>query len=437
MDMNSENNQADPVAKPFFVQRSNKVFGPFSLRQIEKGKLDGKFLSTDKVATLDSGPWHDIATADLQALTATSVHEPMSQEVVAAEVVREESATAESAVTNAATAEVVMADIVKAPQALSNHETVSVATPTWKFVAAMVGSGIAACFGFILFISWAFSGSGGQTESGTDENGAFDVASAETTSPSETETEAEPTITPEEKARLDQALAEFGQVISEIRGESGAEAEVNSSDSQPTNDDSYSELDASLLALGPDEACDRAQAMIADTSADSLRTAYLLAHKAASSGNVRAKFILGMCYFAGWGVDKDEASGMYWVEAASNEGEPQAMYLVAGLIQEGRYPDKGMPDILQLLNRSAEAGYTPAADALNEFKVQQVNGLIGALFLSAFSSGDSESYEDSSSMGARMIERRNEETRYWTSRAESAALRGDQAEYEYSKSKIP
>jgi TPR repeat protein len=168
-----------------------------------------------------------------------------------------------------------------------------------------------------------------------------------------------------------------------------------------------------------------------------LRTAYLLAHKAASAGHARAKFMVGMCYFGGWGVEVDEAAGKYWVEDAANQGESQAMYLVAGMIQEGRYPEKGMADVLYWLNRSADAGYAPAADALNEYKVQQVNGLIGALFLSAFSSGDSGSYEDTSSATDRMIERRQEDARYWTSRAESAAFRGDQAEYDYSRSKIP
>lgn len=440
--MSSENPKTDKLAKQFFVQRSTKVFGPFSQRQIEKGKLDGKFLPTDKVSCLPNGPWLEIATANLSVLGEAVADEQVAQEIFAAEVVHGEAAavespTAASVRSEVVAAEVVTADIVVAPQTPTSDDVPQVVYPTWKFVAAVVGSGAAACFVLVLFVSWALTG-GADPKQGEEERVVADVTSSEEVPPLEEAAETEVATTGDEKVSFEQAMAEFGQAIEGLRVDNGAESEVSGSYTPTTSDDSYSELDASLQALSPDEGCERATAIIADTSnTDSLRTAYLLAHKAASAGHARSKFILGMCYFAGWGVEVDDAAGMYWLEAAANQEEPQAMYMVAGLIQEGRFPEKGTSDILYLLNRSAEAGYAPAVDALNEYKVQQVNGLIGALFLSAFSSGDSGSYDDTEAKQQEMWDRRENERRYWTTRAENAAANRDQADYDYSRNKIP
>lgn len=67
--MSSQNNPASIPGTPFFIRRSGKIFGPFSQRQIEKGKLVGKFLPADRISYGQNGPWREIASSDLQALS--------------------------------------------------------------------------------------------------------------------------------------------------------------------------------------------------------------------------------------------------------------------------------------------------------------------------------------------------------------------------------
>lgn len=96
-----------------------------------------------------------------------------------------------------------------------------------------------------------------------------------------------------------------------------------------------------------------------------------------------------------------------------------------------------MNDYLYLLNRSSEAGFEPASAALNEFKLQQVNDLVVALLLSAFSSGESGSYKDAAISKNEDWQRIKNEKHYWTSRAEQAAASGDRAGYDAARSSIP
>ena len=97
MDRNSHMPKDDRPAKRCFVLRATKVFRPFSQQQIEKGKLDGKFLPTDKISHLANGPWQDITTANLVTQNKELVSEQTSIELIKAEVVIAETAAVDSA----------------------------------------------------------------------------------------------------------------------------------------------------------------------------------------------------------------------------------------------------------------------------------------------------------------------------------------------------
>lgn len=433
--MSSEPSPVNPTTKKFFILRATKVFGPFTARQIEKGKLDGKFLPSDQISTLANGPWQDLSTAQLETHPETSTKPKDSNEVVTAELVEPETVEAE----------VVTARIMS-PSLPMNPSITPALYPTWTFVAVMAGSGVAALFGFVLFVSWLLSGPNDAEQAATEaaitqiasanEALASDLISSDTTS-TESSSDSEITTTPEDIERLNKVLAEFEQTVAEIRGDSATQTDAGSSYTPPAITDDYSELADSLLALGPDEACEHASAMIADKNSTDLRTAYLLLDKAAKTGHVRSAFLVGLCYFAGWGVVVDETAGRYWVEHAALNAEPEAMFLYAGMIQEGQYPEKGNSDCLYWLNRSAETGYRPAQDALNEYKLQQLNGLIGAMVLSAFSSGESSSASDEADAQQQAYWERMRERDYWKTRAEHAAANGDQYDYDYSRRMIP
>jgi hypothetical protein len=397
----------------FFVLRGKKVFGPFSQRQIENGKREGKFHTTDKVSNFANGPWLDITPANPESQNEGETGEQSPPEIV--------------------TSDVITAEVVVAPQKPVSDDLTKLGPPPWKFIAAGTGIAAAVCLCLVLFISWVFSDARDPSQTG-DESLAV---AAEDGSYQEESTDSGLAAGSADLDRVNQALAEFNQAIADMRGDSnGSETDTSGSYAPPVNNDSYSELDANLLSLNPDEACEQASAIIADTSTDALRTAYLLLDKSARTGHSRSMFLLALCHFAGWGVEVDEPAGRYWVEKAANSGEMEAMYLFAAMINEGQYPEKGSEDCLYWLGRSADAGYEPAVATMNDYKQKQLNGLVGAVLLSAFGSGDSYSDDERDAQDQNMREymMRRRDAEY---RAERAAARGDMEAYRYEKQNMP
>lgn len=58
--------------------------------------------------------------------------------------------------------------------------------------------------------------------------------------------------------------------------------------------------------------------------------------KAAELGNADAQVVLGGFYFAGFGVERDEAKAARWFRLAAEQGHARAQVLLAGLYKEGR-----------------------------------------------------------------------------------------------------
>lgn len=77
------------------------------------------------------------------------------------------------------------------------------------------------------------------------------------------------------------------------------------------------------------------------------------------SGYASSKYILGCCYYSGWGVDKDRERAISLLKEASSQGVVVATYNLAGFY-DGE-------ESLRLYRKAAEEGYLPAIRKLREY----------------------------------------------------------------------
>lgn len=79
----------------------------------------------------------------------------------------------------------------------------------------------------------------------------------------------------------------------------------------------------------------------------------------AEAGNSEAQFQLGNLYLLGRGVTKDEQQATHWLEQAASQNHPGAQFALSQQLQASA-PERAR----QLLQTSADQGYTPAKNAL-------------------------------------------------------------------------
>jgi tetratricopeptide (TPR) repeat protein len=91
--------------------------------------------------------------------------------------------------------------------------------------------------------------------------------------------------------------------------------------------------------------------------------------KSAEQGNAIGQGRLGLCYYEGHGVKKDEEKAIKWLRKAAEKGDPLIQY-TGGilLLYKDNINEQELEEGIQLLTKSAQQGYEPAIEMLNEVK---------------------------------------------------------------------
>lgn len=77
---------------------------------------------------------------------------------------------------------------------------------------------------------------------------------------------------------------------------------------------------------------------------------------AARAGDAEAQFFVGTMYRHGFGTERDDQEGLFWITQAADQGHPQAAFVVGfDLLQQGR-PETATPYIIS----AAEHGFGTA-----------------------------------------------------------------------------
>mgnify|MGYP000846560154 FL=1 len=97
------------------------------------------------------------------------------------------------------------------------------------------------------------------------------------------------------------------------------------------------------------------------TEAERLRTL-------AEQGNAAAQNELGVSYFEGQIVPRDDAQAFLWIGRAARQGLPEAQTNLARLYEQGRGTAKNTEQAVYWYSRAAEQGYPAAAQRLNELR---------------------------------------------------------------------
>lgn len=93
-----------------------------------------------------------------------------------------------------------------------------------------------------------------------------------------------------------------------------------------------------------------------------------LYRKAAEQGNIDGMFGLGAMTVSGEGTKKDIVAGKAWILKAAEQGQPQAINVIAQAYLNGELgmsaADRETPEALVWVKRAAANDYLPAIDAL-------------------------------------------------------------------------
>jgi len=87
----------------------------------------------------------------------------------------------------------------------------------------------------------------------------------------------------------------------------------------------------------------------------------------AEQGKVDAQFDLGLVYYKGQGVPRDDALARHWFELAATQGLAKAQFATGTMLERGRGGPRSYAAALPWYQRAAEQGYAPAEDALGRF----------------------------------------------------------------------
>ncbi|SIO64999.1 uncharacterized domain TIGR03067 protein [Singulisphaera sp. GP187] len=84
----------------------------------------------------------------------------------------------------------------------------------------------------------------------------------------------------------------------------------------------------------------------------------------ANAGDSQSMYDVGICYYFGKNVERDEAKGVAWVEKAAKAGHPGGMYSLATCYTNGIYVKKDFRLANEWLRKAANAGSPEAQKAL-------------------------------------------------------------------------
>lgn len=86
----------------------------------------------------------------------------------------------------------------------------------------------------------------------------------------------------------------------------------------------------------------------------------------AENGNMQGQFLLGSKYFYGDGIEQNYEEAVKWFAEAAQQGEPDSMYHLAICHNKGLGVEKDVDFAIELLYMSADCGWQPAIDVINE-----------------------------------------------------------------------
>jgi Sel1 repeat protein len=88
----------------------------------------------------------------------------------------------------------------------------------------------------------------------------------------------------------------------------------------------------------------------------------------ADQGDAAAQNELGVSYFEGQIVPRDDTQAFLWIGRAARQGLPEAQTNLAHLYEQGRGTAKNTEQAVYWYSRAAEQGYPAAAQRLNELR---------------------------------------------------------------------
>ena len=87
---------------------------------------------------------------------------------------------------------------------------------------------------------------------------------------------------------------------------------------------------------------------------------------AAEKGDAQAQFLLGACYYNGYGVAKDLVQAVYWWRKAADQGFAPAQYNLGWCYYNGYGVAKDLKQAVYWLRKAADQGYKDAKKALKD-----------------------------------------------------------------------
>jgi TPR repeat protein len=78
--------------------------------------------------------------------------------------------------------------------------------------------------------------------------------------------------------------------------------------------------------------------------------------KAASTGNGKGQYTIGLLYYCGFGVPQDYQQAMDWFLKAVNNGNTDAMNQIGVMHQSGIYVTKSIPTAIEWYTKAANQG---------------------------------------------------------------------------------
>lgn len=99
---------------------------------------------------------------------------------------------------------------------------------------------------------------------------------------------------------------------------------------------------------------------LAAYNAEDYQKAIPLLEKAAMLGNAEAQNLLGLCYGAGKGTEKDCTKALHWYLKAAEQGRPTAQYNCGIYYEKGYGTEKDEDKALEWYQKAADQGYEKA-----------------------------------------------------------------------------
>jgi TPR repeat protein len=114
--------------------------------------------------------------------------------------------------------------------------------------------------------------------------------------------------------------------------------------------------------------------------------------KASELNQSEAKYLLGLCYYNGLGIEKNEELGIKWIEKASQDNIPKAHFFLSNFFLKGKDEHKAVFHLKEAAKRNhLKAQYNLAECYLNGEGVKKDLKKACYFFQKAADSGDSNS----------------------------------------------